>query len=143
VNTTSLSSTTNHKVIYGVVGGVLAVLLIIMLVTWNYNRPSESAVAKAEQLVSAFQAAGLQTPVDVDQVAQAFGEDGGEVCQLAGSGALLGYLKTRLGVGGEFYYRPTLVDRRVVLGTTLVVKTYCPQKLAAAEAFVAGLRYAS
>ena len=76
-------------------------------------------------------------------MAETFGEDGGEVCAFAGNGQLLGYLKTRLGVGGEFYYRPTIIQRRVVVGMALVVKTYCPEKLAAAEAFVAGLRYAS
>lgn len=134
--------TTDHKKIYALVGGVLALLLVIMLITWDYNRPSDLAMAKAQQLVTEFQAAGLQT-LDAESVAETFGEDGGEVCALAGSGQLLGYLKTRLGVGGEFYYRPTLVERRVVLGTVLVVKTYCPEKLAAAEAFVNGLRYAS
>ena len=61
----------NNTVVYAVVGGVLAVLLIVMLLTWDYNRPSEVARAKADQLVAEFQAAGLPA-LDPDQVAQAF-----------------------------------------------------------------------
>jgi hypothetical protein len=132
---------TNHKVIYAVVVAALAVVLIIMLATWHYNRPSDAAVAKAEQLSAQFQAAGLQ-PLDPKQAAEYLGEDGGQVCALADNGQLLGYLKTRLGVGGEFYYRPTLVKRNVVMGVGLVVKVYCPEKLAAAQGFLAGLRFA-
>ncbi len=141
MSTTTASPSTNNKMIYAVVGGILAVLLIIMLVSFDYNRPSEAAVAKANQLAAEFQAAGLQ-PLNPSQVATAFGDTGGQVCALADNGQLLGYLKTRLGVGGEFYYRPTIVRRNVVLGVGLVVKVYCPEKLAAAQGFLAGLKYA-
>jgi hypothetical protein len=134
--------TNDHRATYAIVGGILAVLLIVMLVTWDYNQPSDAAVAKAQQLASQFQAAGLQ-PIDPKQTAQTLGEDGGEVCAVAGNGQLLGYLKTRLGVGGEFYYRPTIVKRDVVVGLGLVVKVYCPEKLAAAEGFLNGLRFAA
>jgi hypothetical protein len=137
----TLHPTNDHRVTYAVVGGILAVLLVVMLITWDYNRPSAVAVAKAEQLAAEFQSAGLQ-PLDPQQTAKALREDGGQVCALADNGQLLGYLKTRLGVGGEFYYRPTIVKRDVVVGVGLVVKVYCPEKLAAAEAFVNGLRYA-
>ena len=138
----TLHPTNDHRATYAVVGAILVVLLIIMLVTWNYNRPSEAALAKAQQLSSEFQSAGLQ-PLDPTQVAQALGEDGGQVCALADNGQLLGYLKTRLGVGGEFYYRPTIIKRDVVAGVGLVVKVYCPEKLAAAQAFLNGLRFAA
>ena len=83
-------------------------------------------------------AAGLQ-PLDPKQTAQALGEDGGQVCSLADEGQLLGYLKTRLGVGGEFYYRPVIVKRDVVVGTALVVKVYCPDELSHYDAVVSKL----
>ncbi|MGE3287747.1 MAG: hypothetical protein AB7J32_16870 [Pseudonocardia sp.] len=131
----------NTRTIYAVVGGVLVVLLIVMLISWNYHRRSEEALAKATQLTAEFHAAGLAT-LNPQQVADALGTDGGQVCALAGNGQLLGYLKTRLGVGGEFYFRPTIVQRNTVVGVGLVMKVYCPDKLADAERFLAGLKYA-
>ena len=50
----------SHRRIYWIVGGVLAVLLVVMLVRFNYNRSNEEAVAKAEQLITAFDKAGLR-----------------------------------------------------------------------------------
>ena len=53
---------TSHRTIYLVVGGVMFALLVVMLVTWNYNRSNEEALAKAQQLITAFEKAGLRTP---------------------------------------------------------------------------------
>ncbi|MEQ3553877.1 hypothetical protein WIS52_25660 [Pseudonocardia nematodicida] len=129
----------NARVIYASVGALLAALLVVMLVSYDYNRSDEVALGKADELIGAYRAAGLATPADAGQVAQVLGDDGGAVCATAGSPHQLGLLKTRLGVGGEFYLRPATVDPRTVQGLELVVATYCPEDLPAVEQFVAGL----
>jgi hypothetical protein len=131
-----------HRAIYWVVGGLLAVLLVAMLASWNYDRETASAEAKAQQLVTAYQQAGLTVPVNPDQIARVLGDDGGAVCDAAASRQQQGYLSTRLGVGGEFYFRPTLVDQRTLQGLALIVTTYCPDKLPPVQKFIEGLHYA-
>ncbi|EGD53927.1 hypothetical protein [Gordonia neofelifaecis] len=130
------------KAIYWTVGGVLAVLLIVMVTAWDYNRDNDAAVAKAERLISAYQANGLSTPLDADQVAAVLGEDGGTVCATAGSKAALGQLKTQIGIGGEFYVRPILLKENVFEGLRLIVQVYCPDNLSTVQDFIAEQRYA-
>ena len=52
----------SHRAIYLIVGGVMAALLVVMLLTYNYNKDSEEALAKAEQFIVAMEGAGLPTP---------------------------------------------------------------------------------
>jgi len=132
----------SHRAIYWAVGGVLAVLLVVALATWTYNKATAEAVGKANQLISAFESAGLPTPKSPERVAQVLGNDGGEVCQVVGSDYLEGYVKTRLGVGGEFYFRPIIVDGRALEGAALIVKTYCPEKAPRVDEFINGLNTA-
>jgi len=93
-------------------------------------------------LISAFEDAGLTPPRSAENVAEVLGTDGGEVCVAASSDYLLGLLKTRLGVGGEFYFRPTIVDSRPLQGAALIVKTYCPEEAPRVEEFINGLNTA-
>lgn len=116
-----------ERTIYWIVAGALGVLLIVMLVTWNYDRQNEEADAKAQELIAAFEAAGLRAP-DPDQIARTLGDDGGQVCETADSELVQGYWKLRLAVGGEFYQRATRLDPRVREGLSLVVDVYCPEK---------------
>ena len=76
----------SHRAIYWIVGGVMAVLLVVMLITYNYNRSNEEAVAKAQQFITAFDKAGLRAPKD-PRVARVFGTDGGAVCASVGAGS--------------------------------------------------------
>jgi hypothetical protein len=113
--------------IYWIVAGVLGVLLIVMLVGWNYDRQNEEADAKAAELIDAYEQAGLRAP-DQDQIARTLGDDGGQVCETADSELVQGYWKLRLMVGGEYYVRPVRLDGRVRTGLSLVVDVYCPEK---------------
>lgn len=131
----------NDRKIYWIVGTLFGVLLVVMLATWHYNRSSAEARQKAQALVAATQAAGLRVPADPERVARVLGTDGGMVCDIAGNKLQNGYLKTRLGVGGEFYYRPVTIDRRVLEGVNLIVRIYCPDKLGAVQRFENGLKY--
>ena len=44
-----------ERTIYWIVAGVLGVLLIVMLVGWNYDRQNDEANAKAAELIAAFE----------------------------------------------------------------------------------------
>jgi hypothetical protein len=115
------------RAIYWIVGGALGVLLIVMLVGWNYDRQNEEANAKAAELIDAFEQAGLRAP-DQDQIARSLGDDGGGVCETADSKLVQGYWKLRLMVGGEYYVRAVRLDPRIRTAFSLVVDVYCPEK---------------
>ena len=116
-----------ERTIYWLVGGGLALLLVVMLVGWNYDRQNDEADAKAQELIAAYEEAGLRAP-DQDQIARTLGDDGGQVCETADSELVQGYWKLRLMVGGEFYTRAVRLDGRVREGLSLVVDVYCPEK---------------
>jgi hypothetical protein len=130
-----------NRIIYMIVGGVLFVLLIVMLLTWTYNRSSDQATAKAQQLITAFGKAGLPTPASAENVAKVFGTDGGTVCASVQNGVGLGIAKLNLSVGGAFYTRAVIADKRLATGLLLVVQTYCPDKIATAQQFVDNQRF--
>ncbi|MFF0816192.1 hypothetical protein ACFYVR_13735 [Rhodococcus sp. NPDC003318] len=131
----------SNKVVYWTAGGLLAVLLLIMVLSWDYNRDNAVARDKANELIAAYEEAGLPTPASADQVARVLGDDGGNVCATAGSRQQLGELKTRMAVGGEFYQRPVLVPRNTLEGLRLIVEVYCPENLSVVSEFVDGLEY--
>jgi hypothetical protein len=126
----------SHRAVYWTVAAVLGVLLVVMLVTYQYNKSSDEALAKANQLTSTLSQAGLPTPRDPAQVAKVFGTDGGAVCASVDTGVALGIAKLNLGVGGEFYRRAVISDKRVAAGILAVVKTYCPDKVPTLQTFL-------
>ena len=123
-----------ERTIYWIVGGGLAVLLIVMLVAWNYDRQNAEADAKAQELIAAYEEAGLRAP-DQDEIARTLGDDGGSVCETADSELVQGYWKLRLMTGGEFYVRAVRLDRKIRQGLSLIVDTYCPEKRPDVEEF--------
>jgi hypothetical protein len=116
-----------ERPVYWIVGAIFGVLLIVMLVGWNYDRQNEEANAKAAELIAAYEQAGLRAP-DQDEIARVLGDDGGQVCETADSELVQGYWKLRLMVGGEFYVRAVRLDGRIRQGLSLVVDVYCPEK---------------
>jgi hypothetical protein len=116
-----------ERTIYWIIAGGFGVLLIVMLVAWNYDRQNDEANAKAQELIAAYEAAGLTAP-DQDQIARVLGDDGGQVCETADSELVQGYWKLRLMVGGEFYQRATSLPETIREGLSLVVDVYCPEK---------------
>jgi hypothetical protein len=126
-----------ERTIYWIVIGGLGVLLIVMLVAWSYDRQNAEADAKAAELISAYEAAGLRAP-DQDEIARRLGDDGGQVCDTADSELVQGYWKLRLLHGGEYYVRPVRLDGRFRQGLSLVVDVYCPEKRPDIEEFFEG-----
>jgi hypothetical protein len=131
----------SERAIYWIVGVILGVLLIVMLVAWEYDRSNEEAEEKAQQLIAAYEEAGLTPPAKPEMIARVLGDDGGVVCETAGDDLMEAHLKLRLGVGGEFYHRPVRVDEDTVKGLLLIVGIYCPDKLPDVEDFVDDLDF--
>ena len=122
-----------NRWIYWVVGGIVVVLVVIGLITWNTEKTTQEAQAKAQQLTTKFKAAGLPVPAHQTVITRTLGTDGGAVCDNAGDG-LKGLNKAilfdQLVNGADFVgRRPVIVDRRVVAGEALILQTYCPDKL--------------
>jgi hypothetical protein len=129
-----------HRAIWIGLAIIGAVLLIVMYVTWNWNRDSTQAKAKAAELIQRYDAAGIATPLDADQVAKVYGTDGGTICMIGDHRTLQGYLKANIGVGGAFYLRATDLDRNAVKGALITASVYCPEQLDKLEDFVSDLK---
>ncbi|HET6215226.1 MAG TPA: hypothetical protein VFE14_20340 [Micromonosporaceae bacterium] len=132
-----------RMITYGVLGLVLLGLLIWGLAAFKRSKDSQAAEDKAGKLIAAYQAAGLATPLDKDDVARLLGTDGGSVCSAPDSALRIGLLNQQLsnGAGGPGQ-RPVTVDSRVIKGQRLILQEYCPDKLAEFDEFVKGLKFA-
>ena len=119
-----------------------AVALVIMLVRFDYGRSNTSAEEKAQELISAYEEAGLTPPADADQIAEVLGDDGGVVCDAADSDLVQGYWKLQLGVGGAAGFRAVRLDGTVTRGLVLVAQVYCPDELPDVQEFVSELNTA-
>jgi len=128
----------SHRTIYAIVGAVLAVLLVVMVVTFDYSKQNAEADRKADQLIAIYEKLDLPVPADRNQIARVLGDDAAVVCEPLANGADLGALKSRLGVGGEFYFRSTEVDARTLVGLTSIVTVYCPDELPDLKDFLDG-----
>ena len=56
-------------------------------------------------------------------------------------GVALGIAKLNLSVGGAFYTRAVIADKRLAAGLLIVVQTYCPEKVPTLEEFVNSQRF--
>jgi hypothetical protein len=134
----------SHRALYGIVGGVVAFVLLVLLVTWDGRRNGARAGEKADELLAAYRQAGLPVRLERDQLADLLGTDGGDICQLADdvsrSDSYEGYLKTTFRVGGEFGFQGATLDRDALDRAELIVETYCPDKLPAARKFIDDLK---
>lgn len=115
---------------YWVIGIVLVVLCVIGLLTYSQQKNDQEAQAKAQQLVTKFQAAGLPVPQDLTILTRTLGTDGGAVCDNPASAFGKALLADQVTNGASFVgRRPVIFDRRFVLGEALILQTYCPEEL--------------
>jgi hypothetical protein len=129
--------------VYWVIGGVLIVLVVVGLVTYNSAKNDQEAKQKAQQLTQAFRQAGLPVPADTDHVARWLGTDGGAACNDPGAALGKATLYDLMTNGADFVgRRPVLVDRQILQGELLILQTYCPDKLAKYEDTIKKLKFA-
>jgi len=131
---------TEHRNLYLGVIAVLVILLIAALIGWDSSKDNAVAYEKARQLNQLYEQAGLPT-TGTKEVARVLGDDAAVVCEPIGNGVDLGTLKTRLGVGGEFYFRPTDVDDSMLKGLFFIVTVYCPDELPDLKDFLDGFDF--
>ena len=121
---------------------VMVVLLVWGLAVFRHQRATEEAVAKAGELIAAFEQKGFPVPTQ-DQVVRTLGDDGGAVCATASSDNAQALLSLSLAVNaGNPGARPIIVDADIFEGERLVVQIYCPNELPRFEEFVSELETA-
>jgi hypothetical protein len=116
--------------LYISIGVVLVALATWGVIAYRGHHASARANAKAEQLNQKFEANGLPTFADTEDIARLLGTDGGAVCDTPGKTLSQALTKFNLanGAGGPGQ-RPVISDTDVLKGEYLIVQTYCPQKL--------------
>ena len=123
-------SESNHDWMYWVIGAVVLVLCIVGVITYSGNKQTAEAQAKAQQLTQKLQAAGLPVPQDQDIFVRSLGTDGGAVCDNPATALGKAVLADTITNGADFVgRRPVIIDRRILKGETLILQTYCPDKL--------------
>jgi len=124
------------------VAGVVIVLCVIGLITWNSGKNNAEAQQKAQQLTQKFEQAGLRVPQDQDIIVKSLGTDGGAVCDNPANALGKAVQNDMLTNGADFVgRRPVIVDRRLVVGEALILETYCPDKLAQYQDRINELKY--
>ena len=126
----SASGDDGMRRIYWIISAVLIVLVIVGLITYNGKKATAEAQQKAQQLTQLFEQAGLPVPADQDIIVKSLGTDGGAVCANPANALGKAVQNDMLTNGADFVgRRPVIIDRRIVLGEALILKTYCPEKL--------------
>jgi hypothetical protein len=115
-------------------------MVLIALLTFGSARKNQQAQDKADQLITALNAAGARTP-DKDQIVRVLGDDGGATCDNPNDALSRATLRSLLtnGAAGPGA-RPVIADSRAVKGQLLIIQVYCPDELADFQAFVDDLK---
>lgn len=136
---------TERIVIYSLIVVVLLALVGMGIARYHYAKatsPSE-AVTKADQVIAKWQAAGLRVPTR-DVVVRLYGTDGGLLCQIQPTGTVKGqYLEQLANGAGGPGQRGGVVLQKVVAGERAMLEVYCPERVAAFDDIVAGLKTTS
>lgn len=119
---------------------LLVLLAVIALFSFGSARETARAQEKADELVSALEAAGARAP-DTDQIVRVLGDDGGATCQDPNKALSRATLLSQLANGATGPgARPVIADSRVVKGQLLIIEIYCPDELEDFAAYVDDLK---
>ena len=124
------SESGEDRVTYWIIAVAVGALMIVGLITYSGQKSSQQAQAKAQQLVTKYEQAGLPVPEDIDIVIRTLGDDGGAVCDNPASALGKATLADQITNGADFVgRRPVIIDRDLVIGELLILQTYCPEHL--------------
>jgi hypothetical protein len=124
-----------------IIAAVVIALAVVGLITYGFHEADQEADAKADQLIAAFQQAGLPVPANRDTITRTLGNDGGAVCDDPGGALRTGLLNAQLVNGASFVgQRPIRGAVNVVRGESLILQVYCPDQLPAFRDSVSGYR---
>ncbi len=136
------TSGSHHKRTYIIVGVAFAILVVVALLLFRYPNKSEVAQEKAQQLISAYELAGL-TPPSEQQIMGTFGDDGGNSCKVDFDKLVQLNLNQLLANGAaQVGARGVIIDAKILKGEALVLGVYCPERLPEYQAFIEELKTA-
>ncbi|MEC3955326.1 hypothetical protein VMT65_19970 [Nocardia sp. CDC153] len=123
--------TRNRRLINLAVALVLVAVAVAGVIVFQQTRSDDdAALAKARELHSRLERAGLSAP-DAQTIADSLGTDGGLVCQDPSSPLIKAQYLAAISNGASGPgARPVIADGDVLKGTALAIETYCPDKLA-------------
>ncbi|MFI6678309.1 hypothetical protein [Kribbella sp. NPDC050470] len=130
-----------RKTIYIVVAVVLVVLLVIGWIAYSNTKYTQEAEQKADQLIAALKAEGVERTPTRDQLVYVLGTEGGATCSNPNDALSKGILLSLLSNGAAGPgLRPVIADSRVVQGQLLIIEIYCPEELQEFQEFVNDLK---
>ncbi len=127
----------SHKWIYITLIVVVAALMVAGAVLYSEQKQTKEAQAKANELVTKLNAAGLKAPSEATAV-RLFGVDGGPYAQNPDEELLQSQYAWQLGTSGPAS-RPVILDPDFLKAAEIFVSVYAPDKLAGFQEFVSGL----
>lgn len=129
----------SHKWVYVAIVVAIVALMVAGVATYRHEKDSKEARAKARDLIAKLDAAGFKTP-DEQVIVDLFGTDGGVVAQSPGSALLQAELGMQLGTSGPAS-RSVIIDKDLLRAEAIILSVYAPQKLAAYQEFLHGLKF--
>jgi len=128
----------SHAWIYVVLIGAIVALMAAGVAMHQNEQDSATARAKAKELTAALQAAGLRAPDEHTAVA-IFGSDGGRFAEGVGNALMEAEFAMQSGNAGPAS-RAVILDEDLRRAGSIILEVYAPQKLAAWEDFLSGLK---
>lgn len=112
-----------------IIAGVVLALAVLGVITYGVDQ-NRDAEAKADELISLFEARGISVPAEKSTITSTLGDDGGPVCDDP-AGALRKALFDSQLVNGaaQVGVRPIRAATNVVRGQALILQVYCPEEL--------------
>ena len=127
----------SHKWIYITLIVVIVALMVAGVALYRDQKESKEARAKAKELITKLNAAGLKAPSETTAV-RLFGVDGGPYAQDPDEELLQSQYAWQLGTAGPAS-RPVILDPDFLKAAEIFVSVYAPEKLTEFQEFVSGL----
>lgn len=120
---------------------LLGIAAVVAVLLFEDVRESNRAQDRADELIAAFEDAGVARAPDRDRIVRVLGDDGGAVCEDPNGALRRATLFSMLtnGAAGPGT-RPVIADARVVQGQMLIMEVYCPDELEDFREFVDDLK---
>jgi len=127
----------SHTWVYVVIVVVIVALMIAGAALYRDQEQTEEARAKAKELITKLNAAGMKAPSE-EAAVRLFGVDGGPFAQDPDETLLQSQYAWQLGTSGPAS-RPVILDPDFIKAAEIFVSVYAPDKLAEFQEFVNGL----
>jgi hypothetical protein len=128
-----------HTWIYVLIVVIIVALMAAGVAVRKNEKNNAEAHAKARELIGKFEAAGLKAPEE-DTIVELFGTDGGAFAVDPGSSLLQAELAAQYGNPGPAS-RAVIIDKDLLRAGVIILEVYAPQKLAAYQEFLNGLKF--